>query len=57
MNKSRFLSLLLAVLLCILPVMNVLAEEEETSVEKEVISVEDAILYPCGFGYAPAVGA
>ena len=42
MNKSRFLSLLLAVLLCILPVMNVLAEEEETSVEEEVISVEDA---------------
>ena len=40
--KRRAVSLLLAVLLGITPVMNVWAEEEELSVEEEVTSVEDA---------------
>lgn len=41
-RRKRVMSFLLAVLLGAMPVMNVWAEEEETSVEEEVISVEDA---------------
>lgn len=41
-HKKRLASFMLAVLLGILPVMNVWAEEEETTVEEEVTSVEDA---------------
>lgn len=39
---KRLMSLMLAVLLGIMPVMHVWAEEEETTVEEEVTSVEDA---------------
>lgn len=42
MNKKRLAALLMAVLIGIMPVMNVLAEEEELSVAEEVTSVEDA---------------
>lgn len=41
-KRKRIMSFLLAVLLGAMPVMNVLAEEEELSVEEEVTSVEDA---------------
>lgn len=41
-HHKRRMSLMLAVLIGILPVMNVWAEEEETTVEEEVTSVEDA---------------